>query len=285
MRKLLAALTSLVLLLAVAFSVTAASFVVAPAMAADSVSTADIPLDPFAGIDSLPSNPMSEEAFHTVFLYAAKNKLTSVTISYSFSYQKSHGDNIAAFLKESLCEFSYRYPEYFNYLRHVSFNVLPDNCGFSIVLKFASKGGDTEAMLARRDAADARAREVYNSLPLTDEMTEKQRARVILDWVCENVSYEDDGTLLCHTAYGALENGVAVCDGYSALYQTLLRLDGIRCWGQKGVAGFSYQSHHWTVAVLDGQVVNIDAAWSDTEDCGDRFFAVSDTAFSLNHSW
>ena len=249
------------------------------------------PVDPMASVTELPQNPVTEEAFQTVFLYAAKNALTSVTVSYSLPYQDSYKAEITSLLGKTLNGFTYRYPEYFNYLRKVAFTTVKEANGFSIVLTFNSKAGveDTEAMLSRRATADAKVLGAYNNLrtsgALKDGMTEKQRARAILDWVCANVAYKDDNTLISHTAYGALVNGTAVCDGYSSLYQSLLRLDGIRCWGQKGNAVANNECHHWTVAILDGVQVNIDASWSDSPKSGDTYFAVSDDAFRLTHKW
>ena len=289
MKKLITFMANLTLILALTLSLAVSAFALTPA---DSAETSVITysdeqlLNPLAG--ELPQNPLTAEAFHQVFNYAARNNLSTITISYTIPYQSNYQALITNFLSETVNTYTYRYPEYFNYLRKVSFSTIKEAGGWSIKLNFNSKNGtgDTEAMQLKRTEADAKAEEVYQGLidngSLHDGMTEKERAKVILNWVLDNVSYLDDNSALSHTAWNAFFNGTAVCDGYSSTYQLLLRLDGIKCWGQKGMA--AGENHHWTVAVVDGKTVNIDSSWCDTAK-RDRFFAVSDLEFALTHSW
>ena len=64
--------------------------------------------------------------------------------------------------------------------------------------------------------------------------------------------------------------GLAVCDGYTAAYNLLLKLEGISC------STASTDDHIWTVAVLDGKTYHIDPTWGDQATSVDyRYFAMS----------
>lgn len=88
---------------------------------------------------------------------------------------------------------------------------------------------------------------------INDLMSEKDKARAYYMWMCQNVIYRDSNEVPNrHTAYGALVEGVAVCDGISRGYRLLLESEGIEC-------GFATtETHMWNVVVLDGVECEID---------------------------
>ena len=108
--------------------------------------------------------------------------------------------------------------------------------------------------------------------------------------------YTDNGDPLTHTAYGALVQGAAVCDGYAhALDLALTRL-GIET---SYVEGTSTQNgvtvgHAWNVVKLDGVWGHIDATWNDLDALGSEglfagvvshaYFMLSDAEIALDHT-
>ena len=69
------------------------------------------------------------------------------------------------------------------------------------------------------------------------------------------------------SAYGALVEGRAVCNGYARAYQHLLQKVGIPAWHVWGV-GLEYstntlQDHAWNLVKLDGQWYYTDVTWDD----------------------
>ena len=64
---------------------------------------------------------------------------------------------------------------------------------------------------------------------------------------------------ISHSAYSAFQSGLAVCDGYTAAYNLLLKLEGIDC----STMSTADNSHIWTVAELDGVSYHIDPTWGD----------------------
>ena len=66
---------------------------------------------------------------------------------------------------------------------------------------------------------------------------------------------------------------MAVCDGYTAAYNLLLKLEGIDC------TTMSTTDHIWTVATLDGTQYHIDPTWGDqTGTIAYRYFAMTEAA-------
>ncbi len=67
-----------------------------------------------------------------------------------------------------------------------------------------------------------------------------------------------------HTAYGALVNGRAVCDGYSKAYQYLLYQVGILSHVATGTGNGG--GHAWNLVRLDGDWYYTDLTWDDNKD-------------------
>ena len=113
---------------------------------------------------------------------------------------------------------------------------------------------------ARREtlqrAVEIRSR-LYQDGLLRSGMSEYEKARAYFTWLCENCAYDyrADDASVSHTAYSAFFMGSAVCDGYVAAYNLLLKLEGISC------GTVSTADHIWTVAELDGRSYHIDPTW------------------------
>lgn len=94
---------------------------------------------------------------------------------------------------------------------------------------------------------------------VTSDMSDYDKARVYYTWICGHCRYDFAAadTSMSHSGYRAFAEGLAVCDGYTAAYNLLLRLEGIPC------VTASTADHIWTVAELDGKTVHIDTTWGD----------------------
>ncbi|MGI6279449.1 MAG: transglutaminase domain-containing protein [Acutalibacteraceae bacterium] len=80
------------------------------------------------------------------------------------------------------------------------------------------------------------------------------------DYLCENVEYVRDG-LLVGTAYGALVENKAQCEGYSKAFKLLCNSVGIECDLVCGVA--EGEGHMWNVVNIDGVHSYVDVTWND----------------------
>lgn len=115
---------------------------------------------------------------------------------------------------------------------------------------------------------------------LREDMTEKEKARVLFDWVCANCRYDGGGAVLSHSGWSVFRKGLAVCDGYTAAYNLLLALEGIDCRSQIN------PDHMWTVATLDGRRVHIDVTWGDQDYGPDHaLFAMTEQESYARHPW
>lgn len=96
------------------------------------------------------------------------------------------------------------------------------------------------------------------------------------EYIRSQVSYNNNTTYLKHTAYGALVNGEAVCEGYAKAYKLLLNAMGIEC----DVVINSV--HAWNVVLLDGKWYMVDVTNDDTTGSKNYFLLGQDVLMSDN---
>ena len=94
--------------------------------------------------------------------------------------------------------------------------------------------------------------------------TNAEKARFVFDLLCETVQFDlenlyNDEDLLKYTAYGAVTNGRAVCQGFAALYYRIARAVGLPC---RIVTGKRVNvAHAWNIVRNDeGNWVHVDAS-------------------------
>lgn len=110
---------------------------------------------------------------------------------------------------------------------------------------------------------DAAVADVLSSLNVTDK-GDYLKIRAIYDYICGHTSYDHDNLedteyKLKYTAYAALIDGKAVCQGYALLfYRLALELDvDSRLIAGKG----NGEAHGWNIVRLDGSYYNADTTW------------------------
>ena len=141
---------------------------------------------------------------------------------------------------------------------------------------------------ARQEAeVDRRVREIIDGLGL-DEKTDFEKIAAIHDYLCDNIDYEmsEKGGDIVRTAYGALIEGRAACQGYSvSLYRLLLEagIDNRIIFGQglseDGLSG----AHSWNIIELNDEYYYIDVTWDDVGHNYDYFMVPAETGFEKNH--
>ena len=91
-----------------------------------------------------------------------------------------------------------------------------------------------------------------------------EKITAVYDYICQNVNYdyenlENTGYILKHTAYAALVNKAAVCQGYALLLNRLLLELEV---DNQLIGGFSEKgTHAWNIVNIDGLYYNLDATW------------------------
>jgi hypothetical protein len=98
----------------------------------------------------------------------------------------------------------------------------------------------------------------------------------------DNAAVTDSSRWKAFTSYGALVEGLAVCEGYSRAMQMLAGYAGLNCslvLGNSGGVG-----HMWNVIEIDGKWYHLDATWCDEAVLIYNYFNVTDSVISLTHS-
>lgn len=160
------------------------------------------------------------------------------------------------------------------------------NSSTNMVISYSVLYTDTEENIKAQKADFDRA--VKKALNWVDSsMTSEEKALAVHDYLVLECEYDkerlDNGTLpdISHSAYGALVNKIAVCDGYAKAYSSILEELGI----SSTVISSGSMNHAWNQVSINGEWYHVDATWDDpTWDCvgrvGHDYFLLSDDAIS-----
>ena len=97
-----------------------------------------------------------------------------------------------------------------------------------------------------------------------DEKTDYQKIQLIYDYICSNVTYDyknlnDSSNRLKYTAYAALMNGTAVCQGYAILLYRMALEAGL---DSRFISGLGYgEGHGWNIVEINGLYYDVDSTW------------------------
>ncbi len=119
-------------------------------------------------------------------------------------------------------------------------------------------------------------------LELGKELTNKEKVRLIHDYIINNASYayKEDGKTpddksISHNMLGIIENGKGVCESYTELFTYLLKKNNIPTItvSGKGYTGTSSsgENHAWNYVYLDGYWYGFDVTWDDTANTNDYY--------------
>ena len=137
------------------------------------------------------------------------------------------------------------------------------------------------------EKVNQRVEELLPKLELEGKSKYK-KIKKIHDYVVKYLSYSHGGAFP-YSAYGALTEKSAVCQGYAQLMYKLLMAAGIPC---RTVTGKSYsngnvEDHVWNVVKLKGKWYYLDATWDDPIGNGDLliydYFLKGSDTFSRDH--
>ncbi|MBQ7345825.1 MAG: leucine-rich repeat protein, partial [Oscillospiraceae bacterium] len=125
---------------------------------------------------------------------------------------------------------------------------------------------------AEQEAEMDTAVETLLSQLALEDTYDNEKLAGIYQYICSNVVYdydnlEDDTYLLKYTAYAALCNGTAVCQGYAVLLYRLALSLGVDCRVVVGTGNGG--PHAWNIAKLGPRYYNMDATW----DAGAEFYS------------
>ncbi len=98
----------------------------------------------------------------------------------------------------------------------------------------------------------------------------------------DHAAVTDPGRWQSFTAYGALVNGLAVCEGYAKAMQLLAGYAGLNCAVVHGSA--DGEGHTWNAVEIGGNWYHLDVTWGDDDFPVYNYFNVTDAVIGLTHS-
>ncbi len=133
---------------------------------------------------------------------------------------------------------------------------------------------------------------------ITSDMTELDKLLALHDYMILHTVYDEQSYVnlvvddVCHSAYGALVDGKAVCDGYAQAMNLLLDAVDIESMMVTGIY-YSYAGrpggHAWNIVKIDGKYYHFDVTHNDRDDVDfqvrHRYFNLSDRQIAMNRTW
>jgi len=104
------------------------------------------------------------------------------------------------------------------------------------------------------------------SFGFTNEHSDYYKINTIYNYITENVVYdyahlESEDYFLHYTAYAALINKTAVCQGYSVLFYRLVKECGIDARVISGKSAQTNENHGWNIVKIDDYYYYVDSTW------------------------
>lgn len=119
---------------------------------------------------------------------------------------------------------------------------------------------DYNDIKAKREAVEAK----YKTIPVYG-ISRHEKLKSIHDYIASNSSYDHSISLSnIYDVYGALINGVCVCEGYAEAFKLLCDREGLPCVTVVGTGNGG--AHKWNMVQMeDGEWYTLDATWDDQE--------------------
>lgn len=149
--------------------------------------------------------------------------------------------------------------------------------------------GNKEKIETQKNKLELEAQNIINKV-ISSDMTDFEKQLALHDYLLSHVNYYDytnieDIPNVKHTAYGALVDNEAVCDGISKAYSILLKKCGIE---NVVVIGKMSEQHAWNKVCLAGNWYNVDVT---ADACGKErtishvYFNLTDAEMKKSHTF
>ena len=212
-------------------------------------------------------------------LYAAANQMIEGWFRLDVNSKNNSRDIALAF--QAL---SNDHPEMFwlpyNYLLRKT------NSATQFAFSYQKNGRDYDYLISAEErdgmcrALEKKAAEILAECP-----EDPFKAEVYLhDRLCKIITYDDHSdNSMVYTAYGALVEGKAVCEGYARAMQYLCQRSGIPC--TLVIGEYGGEGHMWNLIQLDDEWYHLDITWDDSDDISRYyFFNLTDKEIMQDHT-
>jgi hypothetical protein len=144
--------------------------------------------------------------------------------------------------------------------------------------------------LEEEQEVDEKVAEILEELNVGESASEYEKVQAVYDYICDNVKYDYVHKNNSHyyrdsTAYAALVQNYASCQGYAVAVFRLLKEVGVECSIVTGIgtnAQGEDEFHAWNKVLIDGEYYNMDATWDAGKESYD-YFLIQDEEF-INHT-
>ncbi|MGD9568085.1 MAG: transglutaminase domain-containing protein [Sedimentibacter sp.] len=233
-------------------------------------------------------NPTTVEDFEKILLFMNYTNTYELDIPYTFTIQEGMINNTY----DALTNMFDRYPEFMSFSYDLDYSIDNDNLEFKVLtLKLSSPNFTEEEVIDMKTKFFDETENIVHNLieegKITSNMTDKEKAQVFFEWIVLNASYDYSYAPESFTGYGQFYNQKVVCQGYTSIFNSMLKMVGIKeVEGIPGFAKYNNGPHIWTRANIDGEKVYFDVTWGDNEDsCDYSYFATDADFMSTTHSW
>ncbi len=122
-------------------------------------------------------------------------------------------------------------------------------------------GSDPAECLRQHDAAMAVLQQVAANAPADDA----EAYRYFFDWLCANVTFDDEYRITSHSIYSAVVEGCSVCEGYARAFEALCWMTGRYCRNVTVQGEGQYGTHERNLVFLNGEPKWVDVTWGDQQ--------------------
>lgn len=122
---------------------------------------------------------------------------------------------------------------------------------------------------AQEDVLTTHINSVLKQLNVENLPSEFEKVKAIYDYICENVTYDyenlyDENYLLKFSAYAAMVNKTAVCQGYATLFYAMAEQSGLDARVITGTSGGV--NHAWNIVKIGDYYYYLDSTWDAGQD-------------------
>lgn len=203
------------------------------------------------------SAPVTASEFYNEFTNAWENSQAFLIYEYDYALGNDNIRKIKEECFEAFRVLTEHNPEYATYMA-LNMEIQSDNRKSTIKLSFSSSCEEYtyEELCTNSVEASGISKDIITEIT-QGYTTDIEKADAIHDYLCENIEYDDSFASGSYTAYGALTTGRAVCQGYSAAFNTLCKTAGVKA------LAVANNNHMWNVVLSDGQMYHYDATFDD----------------------
>lgn len=177
------------------------------------------------------------------------------------------------------------HPEYF----YINFDKLESYVSKTHTLVKLAYYESSETIAEMKSALTGKVDQVLEALEGIQSDFEKEL--ILHDYLVENCSYltgAEGESYLSNTAYGALCEGQAYCDGYALAFKLLMNSADLYC---STVSGYANElPHMWNIVYINDNFYHVDVTWDDADMTGAQnmnfhgYFNLSADAISTSHT-